>query len=239
MGQQGKTYKLDIAFVIDATGSMEPLMEDVRARAKMLGDEIVEAMEAAGKHVSQIRARVVDFADYAAEGEDAIHQTPFFDLMTQKAEFEQAINAIDIENRGGDIPENGLEALFIAMNSDWFQIKSDDKGRHIIVVLTDAVPLHLQERKDCEGYPVGRVPDTITDLQDIWDEDSAQGMGTTRLSYNNRRLIVFAPDTTDAAGHTWNDVTSWEWAASIPVNPGMGFKELSLDKVIAEIVRSA
>ena len=78
MGLQSSGYKIDIVFVIDATGSMTPIMDQVRQKALTLHEDITAGLKAANKPVSELRLRVIDFADYASEGEDAIHQTAFF-----------------------------------------------------------------------------------------------------------------------------------------------------------------
>lgn len=237
MGLQGKGYKMDIVFVIDATGSMTPIMNEVKANALSLGDKISQALEAAKKPVDELRLRVIDFADFASEGEDAIRLSDFYTMPTQKAEFEARVNNIDIDMRGGDIPENALEALFAAINSDWVKIGAGEKGRHIIVLMTDAVPLNLQERAGCIGYQADEYPTNIEELAEIWGADAQSSI--TKLSPLNRRLVLFVPDGNDAAGHSWDAVKSWDWTSSKTVDSAKGLGELDLSVIIGEIVRSA
>ncbi len=232
-GQQ--TYKLDIVFVIDATGSMTPIIEKVRERVLSLGDDIVKGMESEGKIVNQLRVRVIDFADFGQEGEDAIHSTEFFTLPDELDKFQASINGINIENRGGDIPENGLEALFIAMNSDWTRFGSDN-GRHIIVVMSDASPLNLQERDGCAGYQSDLYPKDIAEMEQIWHEDDAQN-AVTKLHPRKKRLVLFVPDGT-IAGHSWDQLKGWENTTSTPVDAAKGLEDINYDIIIKEIVRS-
>lgn len=241
MGLQGVNYKIDIAFVIDATGSMTPIMDQVRARALTLGDEIRDALEAANKPVGEMRIRLIDYADYASEGDDAIHQTDFFNMPADKALFEQAVKGIVIDNRGGDAPENGLEGLFVAMNSDWTKIKPGEKGRHIIVLITDAYPLNLHEREGCIGYPSDEIPADVAELESIWEEGSdgmQGGAKSTLLSYPNERLVIYAPAGADAAGHSWDAVSTWTKTVMKEVDAATGLVEIKLDGIIDEIVRS-
>ena len=237
MGLQGIVYKLDIVCVIDATGSMTPIMNQVKANALTLGDRICEEMKNANKPVDELRLRVIDFADFATEGEDAIRLSDFYKMPEEKAAFEKRVNDIDIDMRGGDIPENGLEALFAAINSDWVKIGAGEKGRHIIVLMTDAVPLKLQERNGCVGYHADEYPSNIEELTEIWNADAQST--STKLSPSKKRLIVYAPAGSDAAGHTWDDVTSWEWVTGATVDPSTGLEGIDLSVIIAEIVRSA
>lgn len=238
MGLQGFGYKLDIVFVIDATGSMGPIMNQVKAQALSLGDKINSALGAAGKPVDSMRMRVVDFGDYATEGDDAIRQTDFFTIPADKQKFEDHVNALDYDGRGGDIPENALEALFVAMSSDWVKINTaaGEKGRHIIVLMTDAYPLNLQERKGCYGYPEDDFPADIAEMEGIW---SASAQDTTlSLSPASKRLILFVPEGADAAGHSWDSVSAWENTTTTAVDPMNGLGEFDVDAIISEIVRS-
>lgn len=238
MGLQGEDYKIDIAFVIDATGSMGPIMASVKASALSLGDQIVKALEEAGKPVEQLRMRVIDFADYATEADDAIHQTDFYTMPADKQKFTDAINNIQYDRRGGDIPENALEALFIAMNSDWVPLAKGEKGRHIIIMMTDAYPLKLHERDGSMGYVADDFPSNVQELQNIWDAAGSQD-ATTLLSKKNRRLILFVPDGDDGAGHDWSDVLGWEKTLATIVDSGAGMDKIDIKTITEEIVRSA
>lgn len=234
---QGVQYKLDIAFVIDATGSMGPIMAQVKEQARSLGDKICDALEKDGKHVAQLRMRVIDFGDFGTEGDEAIHQTEFFTMPDGKAQFQKAIDDIVFDGRGGDDPENALEALYVAMNSDWVELNSDAgmKGRHIIVLMTDAYPLNLQERAGSYGYP-DDLPNDINMLEGVWSAGAQDAM--TQLSPRNKRLLLFAPSGADRNGHTWEAVSSWENTTMTIVNREKGLADLPLDDIIAEIRRS-
>lgn len=243
MGLQGG-YKLDIVFVIDATGSMDPIMKEVKARALTMGEEIKTEMAKASRPISEMRLRVIDFGDYATEADEAIRQTDFFSMPADKQKFEDAVQGIDYEGRGGDAPENALEALYVAMMSDWTKIGLLEKGRHIIVLMTDAYPLHLQERKECVGYPADDFPPDLETLQKIWiekdyDENNRPNPDkTTQLSASGKRLLIFAPDGKDALNHSWQPLTGWEQSTFTAVDPTRGLLDMPLDGIIAEIVRS-
>lgn len=230
-----KTYKIDIALVIDATGSMGPFMDKVKADIIKVPAEIKDALEKENKMVESMRIKVIDFADYGFDGSDAIHQTEFYDAETEGDKITDAINNIQYASRGGDIPENGLEALYEAMASDWVDPKPN--GRHIIVLVTDAPPLDLGERAECVGYDKDRYPETVDDLGEIWNPTDMQG-GDSGLKLNplKARLVLFAPQGT-IAGHSWDEVAKWERVIFKPVTPAAGV-DISMGELVGEIVHS-
>ena len=116
-----KNYKIDIALVIDATGSMGPFMDKVKADIIKVPAEIKDALEKENKMVESMRIKVIDFADYGFDGSDAIRQTRFFDTETETDQLADAVNNIKYRGCGG-VPNNGLEALYEAMTSDWIEL---------------------------------------------------------------------------------------------------------------------
>lgn len=229
-------YKIDIVFVIDATGSMQPIMDVVKQNALTLGDRLAEEMNSLGKEVKALRVRVIDFADFAVEWEDAIHATDFFEMPVEKDKFNEAINNIEFEYRGGDIPENGLEALFVAMNSDWVDLARGEKGRHVIVLLTDAYPLHFGERDGCIGYNKDDYPEDVSELTEIWEESMYSSERTTKISPNQKRLILFVPEGCDEMGHTWEPISQWKYTATSYVDRDKGLKDVDFDMILSDII---
>ena len=242
---QLSSYNIDICFVIDATGSMSPIIDEVKSRVLSLHQEIINGMQSAHKPINKLRVKVVDYADFATEGDDAIHQTAFFDLPEETDKLEAAVRGISLETapgsgmgKGGDAPENGLEALFIAMNSDWTPLSSTQKGRHVIVVLTDAPPLNLQERDGCIGYEASEYPGDVKELEALWaEEESSQGSKMLKISKAYKRLVLFTPDGV-IDGRSWGEVEQWENTTHTAVSAADGLKGVNLDDIIAEIVRS-
>ncbi len=110
-------YTVDMVFCIDATGSMEDftgsknkIINMVKQNAINFWNDFSSIMAEKAKSVRQLRVRVVAFRDYLADGEHAMLVTDFFQLPQQAEEFEACINSIHAAG-GGDIPEDGLEAL--------------------------------------------------------------------------------------------------------------------------------
>ena len=105
---------------------------------------------------------------------------------------------------GGDIPEDGLEALGYAIRSDW--TREGVKKRHIIVVWSDAPTHELGHGKVAPWYPEGMAEEF--DELSLWWEDEQLGGG---MDENAKRLLIFAPDAPD-----WSRISS-EWGQVIHV----------------------
>ena len=68
---------------------------------------------------------------------------------------------------GGDIPEDGLEAIAYAIKSDWTTEGTDQ--RRVIVVWTDAPTHPLGYGSDSPAYPLG-MPAGLAELGQWWDQ---------------------------------------------------------------------
>lgn len=123
-------YNVDIAMCMDATGSMGSLLNTVKANALSFYTDLTTAMEEKGKHIDELRVRVIAFRDYIADGENAMLATDFYSLPADAAEFKSLVNSIEPFG-GGDEPEDGLEALAYAIKSKW--TTGGNKRRHIII----------------------------------------------------------------------------------------------------------
>ena len=128
------TYEVDLVFVIDATMSMDPILDKVKAKALDFYQDFQQIMDGKGKKISQLRIRVIAFRDYYYDWDKAMMVTDFFKLPEMAEEFEACIKSI-IPDGGGDDPEDGLEALAYAMKSHW--CTGSAKKRHVIVVWSD------------------------------------------------------------------------------------------------------
>lgn len=225
-GQQGG-YMVDMAFCIDATGSMEDfsgsqakIINLVKKNALNLYRDLSEAMSAKHKIVSQLRVRLVVFRDYLADGENAMLVTDFFQLPHQSAEFEACVNSITADG-GGDIPEDGLEALAYAIKSKWTNETS--KKRHVIVVWTDAATHEIGHGRGSRYYPNG-MPCDMSELNDWWED----------MNENAKRLIMFAPNEP-----YWEYISkNWDNVIHFPSVAGNGLAEKSYSEILNAIANS-
>ena len=221
-GGFGMDYTVDMVFCIDATGSMENftrsqkcIINMVKENALNFYDDFVKVMESKSKHVRQLRIRVVAFRDYLADGDNAMLVTDFFLLPQQMEEFTNCINSITADG-GGDIPEDGLEALAYAIRSDWTTVGT--KKRQVIVVWTDAGTHELGFGSSSASYPQG-MPKNMTELSDWWDD---------YMNPNYKRLVIFAPDEPG-----WNYISAnWDNTIHFPSAAGNGLAERNYEDIL-------
>ncbi len=213
------TYHVDMVFCIDATGSMRHALDIVKRNAFNLYKDVTFAMEKKHKVVSRMRIRVIAFRDYVADGEQAMLASDFFELPRQAQEFYECVEGIDPRG-GGDIPEDGLEALAYAIRSDW--TREGVKKRHIIVVWSDAPTHPLGHGKIAPWYPEGMAKD-FEELSLWWEDEQLGGA----MDENAKRLLMFTPDAPD-----WNRISA-EWAQVVHVQTvSEGLSELDYQQVV-------
>lgn len=221
---RGLSYAVDIVFCIDVTGSMTPIIDQVKANALGFYDDVQSNLIEKGKNVAQLRVRVVAFRDFAADGSAALEECPFFTLPTERAGFSEFVNSL-IAQGGGDAPESGLEAVALAMNSPW--TTTGDRRRQVVVVWTDQ-PAHPIDPSLLPADLTSRVPADFSALTDLW-EDAQGPMGSSA-----KRLILFAPD-----GPGWSDISSvWENVVHHPSQAGGGLSEVDYGTIIDSIGNS-
>ena len=223
-GQQG-TYNVDIVMCIDKTGSMSPIIERVKASALSFYDQVVDAMEESGRNIDQLRLKLISFGDFDSDAEPMV-ETAFYS-QDQIGEFKSSVNSI-VATGGGDIPENALEAIALALKSDW--TTGGTGRRHVIVVFTDAPALPFGERSGSANYPSG-MPKDIAQLGAWWEGTDQSFSSTYQLKAG--RLVIFAPD-----AEPCNVMSTWNRVTFFPSKAGEGMDEYSMAEVIQLIVKS-
>jgi len=221
------SYCIDVAIPMDATGSMSPIIEEVKSNAVNFCHRFHEAMEATGKSVSKLRIKVIPFRDYKADGSKAMDESPFFELPEQNEEFKSYVDGISAMG-GGDEPENSLEALSLAMRSDW--TTEGAKRRHVIPLFTDASAHPLQSPACMKNplYPED-MPADLAELGDRWNGIGQDGMPEP----NAARLVLFTPNV-----KPWCDMQTWNNVWVSFSQAGTGLNEVDMDMAIQLLVNS-
>jgi hypothetical protein len=221
---RGLSYAVDIVFCVDVTGSMTPILDQVKANALRFYGDVQSNLTAKGKAIDELRVRVVAFRDIVADGEAALQESPFFELPAEETGFSGFVNGLVAEG-GGDAPESGLEAVALAMTSPW--TTRGDRRRQVIVVWTDA-PAHSLDASALPPALAGRVPADFSALTDVWEDPQGP------LGSSSKRLIVFAPD-----GPGWSDISAvWENVVHHPSQAGSGLSDIDYGTIIDSIGNS-
>ena len=230
-------YKVDIVMCIDITGSMQDCIDTVKNRALQFWPDLKEDLAAASKNVSDVRVKVIGFRDFEADGDAALEVSRYFNLSDQGSsdpeDYRAFVNGL-VADGGGDEPENSLEALSLAIQSDWVQ--TGDKRRHVIVMFTDASAHKLEDANRANPNYPDNMPESLEELADIWMAPSGgqQGGSKTKLKQPAKRLIVFGPEV-----YPWPEIyESWDQVVYNPSKAGTGLDDVSYEDIINAIVGS-
>ncbi len=220
---QGIKYTVDLVMCIDATGSMHPIIDQVKSEALNFYSKLEVKMEEKKKKVDQIRVKVIVFRDYYADEPDkAMVCSEFFDLRSQSPNYANFVSDIEADG-GGDEPENGLEALALAINSNWETGQKFSKQRQVIVIYTDASAHSLDKGPKPSHYP-NDIAKTLDELTDQWSE----------MPDSSKRLLLFAPDASP-----WTVIgNSWENTIHYISKGGDGLQELEMEEILNVIANS-
>lgn len=226
-GNYQMEYNVDMVFCIDVTASMGDLLDKVKERALHFYEDVMKKMEEKNKSIQNMRIRVIAFRDYLADAELAMMATQFFRLPEQAEEFKEAISSLEPLG-GGDIPEDGLEALAYAIKSGWN--KEGDKRRSIIVLWTDASTHEIGYAKKSAYYPKG-MPQTFSELTAWWGDVQ---IPSPYIENAGKRLVLFAPKEPywEQISATWNNVIHY------PAKAGDGIKEYTYSQILDAISNS-
>lgn len=223
----GFEYHVDMALCIDATGSMFPVMDQVKQNALRFYEDIAAALREKDKTIAKMRVRVIAFRDYYCDGEFALEASDFFTLPDEGPAFERFVSGLTADG-GGDEPESALEALALAIKSDW--TRAGHKQRHLIVMWTDASahPLEAARMSAPDNYPAN-MPRDLNELTDLW--------AGSDLNFSAKRLILYAPE-----ADPWTLIGAgdggWENTIWYPSKAGRGLDDLSYREIVNAIANS-
>lgn len=220
------TYNVDIVFCIDATASMDNIINIVKQNAINFYGDVVNAMQVKHKTISKMRIRVIAFRDYIADGNNAMLSTRFFNMPEERELLRKTVESIKAVG-GGDEPEDGLEALGYAMRSDWNM--DGNKSRHIIVVWSDASTHPLGYGSKMPNYPKAMAKN-FGELTAWWGGQQQRGF----MDYHAKRLILFTPDQ-----EGWSTISNnWENVIHYPSEAGKGLSDYNYEQIIDSIANT-
>ena len=141
---------------------------------------------------------------------------------------------------GGDEPENALEAIALAMKSDWVHaISTNEKARNIIVVFTDASAHPFEKAQDgvTKFYPDNMLT-SLEDLKMAWEgQNRLDGTGMIdayMMDPQAKRLIVYSP----LDSYPWNEIAFLTNVKTSSIEPAKGGQELDRQILLDDIAGS-
>ena len=227
---------IDIVYCIDLTQTMGPLIKKIQETVSVLPDLIQKKLfYCYSRNVRHLRTKIIGFRDIYADGDYAFEISPFFRLPDEADKFADFVNGLEAKG-GGDLPENGLEALAMAMQTDW--CKTDDVNvgkRHIIVLFTDAPAHPLEKSANYSGknYPEN-MPKTYSDLVYMWyGQGSCANGSVVTIDPNAARLAIFAPEGSEPWGSISEDFTN---CLVKTIERGNGGRDINTDNEIVSMI---
>lgn len=222
-----KKRNIDIVFCMDGTGSMRPCIESIKENAKSFYMNLVGYMTGAGSDIDLLRVKFIVFRDYKSDGDEAMVESSFFELPDDEDALSDYLGGIRAHGGCGQ-DANGLEALYLAMKSDFCTGPND---RQIIVMFADTTALNLGRRAKCEGYPADMVDrDGLSRAWMCIGQDSS-----LKLRERNKRLVIFAPQDT-----VYEEISrSFNRCVYTPVENSKGLQDITFDDIIKIIAASA
>ncbi len=236
IGSQGSLGTLDvyadIVYCLDLTSSMKPIIDKVKETALTLHDKLQHVMSTNyQRSIKQLRIKVIGFRDAYCDASKAFEISRFFYLPEEAAEFKSFVDGLEPKG-GGDIPENALEALALAIKSDWCKtIDNSIRKRHIVIMFTDAPAHPLEKSKDGTDsyYPEG-MPAEYVDLVDWWCSQGKLASGTcVEMDPIAKRIAVYAPESCEP----WTDIADdFDNAYTCYIKPDNGGADISTEGLI-------
>lgn len=229
-------YDVDVALVLDLTGAMKVLIEEIRRNLPnfraLLEEWLKQRAVRYRRQLGRLRVRIVGFRDYNYAGMDPedplsipMLQTPFYDLddERERAELQSFVDQLRTGG-GGDMPESSLEALHYAINSDWATSEpgSRRRNRHVIMLFTDAAAHRLGDERNAGNPDYPMDPDMPCSLSELYMEYSE------RMSELSKRLLLFAPKDR----YPWTELSMWDNTALIPVEADFNLHEVSIEDIM-------
>lgn len=222
MSNNQLTYQIDMVLCIDCTGSMRGTLQAVKDAALDFQSMFQTRMREKGKIITGMRVRVVAFRDIFAD-DPAFEVSDFFNLEFESEQFKDFLGGLKAKGGGGDGPESALEAVSIALNSDWST--NADRLRHLVVMWTDALP-HPLERgavQHTQSPFKSSIAEDLNQLTDWWN-DRQNG----RIRHEAKRFVIFAPEK-----GAWIDIAeNWDQTVFLPSAAGKGLREFELDQIL-------
>lgn len=190
-------YHIDCVFCVESTSNMSSASGTVKKRINDILDMFIDHLEGWWDEPGLIRAKFILFRDFSC-CPNAIEESIFFNVENSRSEMEAYFDGIEF--KGGHGYCNALEAIALALKSDW--TTGGDRRRHLVFVFSNGTVRNLGESKaSMSNYP-SDMPVDFTQLYGWWEGSDS----TLNSAYDWRkgRLAAFAP-----AKDPWLKMSPW------------------------------
>ena len=197
-------FYADIVFCIDASGSMERFLYNFREALPNLENTVKKGFEENERDFGNARVRFVLFRDFGCDKEPLV-ESEFFtlpedaDAMMAFLEYVEPIG-------GGDQPESALEALTLAVKSEW---RTGRDVRQTVVLFTDADAHPLGEHAWLPHYPED-MPASSDELRAFWNQGGENGCLKAR-----GRVVAVTP----AGSELFSELCEWDKSIVVDEDP--------------------
>lgn len=160
-------FNIDIVCCIDLTSNMKSIIDKVKETVLTLHKDFQKALEDRFlSSINQLRIKVIGFRNFYCDGDQALEQSSFFRLPDETELFESYVNNLEAKG-GGGLFANSLEALALAIKSDWHISKN--RNKQVIILFTNSIahPLEKAAENAKKNYPKG-MPSSYPELVDWW-----------------------------------------------------------------------
>ena len=142
-----KQPDLLLSLMIDATGSMQPLIDAVRDAVRDIEEEARNKLDENNVPVDRLFAKVSFFRDLRfEESRSAWIESPIYNLSEQtELEAFETFLAAEIAIDGGDAPESSTSAIAYALTSDLDPALQSDNTLQAIIMWTDVAGIPLDD----------------------------------------------------------------------------------------------
>ncbi len=216
-------FRMDLVICLDTTGAMGASVDALKRDIGSLHQMLLQRMAHRGAALSGLRVRVIAFKDYRYDADPMI-ESRFCSLPEEGAALEAFLGGLECGG-GGDLPENALEALALAIGSDWEA--EGLRRRQVVLMLSDGAAHPLGECADAPAYP-GGLPKTAEELRELWENGAPSSAGTFRPRM--ARLVAFVPPE-----EPWIGMTEWR-GASLCFESAPGLSGVSLSSIADAII---
>ena len=206
-----ETFKADVIFCVDCTGSMGGMLSTIKENALSFYSDMKEKCLAYGKEITSMRIKVIAFRDFPDT--PAYEESPFYLMPVQAQSFKAFVSNLSA-NGGGDAPEIAYDALGLAIDSDWL----NEADVHQVIILWTDAPSHPLS----SSIP---GPSSFEQMTNNWN---------SKMDPQGKRLILFAPDDV-----TWTSIIdTWDKTIRHDVALGSGLSDFDYEKIIRALSES-